>query len=65
MWIASFYTVHVIMFLRGSASVYIVHVVNISIVTILLNLDVDVVVSNSVLSVCNVSSHSAHFISTN
>ena len=30
-WIASVYTVHVIMFLRGSASVYIVHVVNISI----------------------------------
>ena len=30
-WIASVYTVHVIMFLRGSARVYIVHVVNISI----------------------------------
>ena len=30
-WIASVYTVHVIMFLRGSASVYIVYVVNISI----------------------------------
>ena len=30
-WIASVYTVHVIMFLRGSASVYIVHVVSISI----------------------------------
>ena len=30
-WIASVYTVHVIMFLRDSASVYIVHVVNISI----------------------------------
>ena len=30
-WIASVYTIHVIMFPRGSASVYIVYVVNISI----------------------------------
>ena len=43
-WIVSVYTVHVIMFPHSSASVYIV--------TILLNLGV--VVSNSVFTVCNV-----------
>ena len=49
MWTTSVYTVHATMFPRGSACVYIVHMV---FVTILLKLDA--VVSNSEFTVCNV-----------
>ena len=57
-WTASNYTVQITMFHRGSACVYVVYVVKTSIRNYFLKLDI--VVGNSVFTVCNVKSCSAY-----
>ena len=62
--IVSVYMVHVIMFPRGSASVYTVHVIKISIGNYFAKPRRSFF-EFCVYTVCNVRSHAAHSISTN